>query len=85
MINLLRIASISAILPALANAHGYLKYTEVNGVKYPAWQVGQDEYLTEVPTRYTRRVKDVGPVADFTSKDITYVAEYQIVKTFLTG
>jgi hypothetical protein len=72
MVNLLfQVASISATFSALVNAHGYLKNVEYNGVKYPAWQVGQDEFLTTVPTRYVRRVKDVGPVADFTSKDIT--------------
>jgi hypothetical protein len=71
MVNLLQVASLSAGFSALVHAHGYLKNVEYNGVKYPAWQVGQDEYLPTVPTRYVRRVKDVGPVADFTTKDIT--------------
>ncbi|KAF2833494.1 glycoside hydrolase [Ophiobolus disseminans] len=54
-----------------ASAHGYLKSVEVNGVSYLAWQVGSDEYVTPEPSRYVRRVKDLGPVPDFTSKDIT--------------
>ena len=29
-------------------AHGYLKSIQVNGQAYPAWQVGQDDYLAEV-------------------------------------
>lgn len=72
MVNIvLQLAAVSAALSNLVNAHGFLKNVEYNGVKYPAWQVGQDEFLTTVPTRYVRRVKDVGPVADFTTKDIT--------------
>lgn len=73
MVNLLQVASLSAAFSALVNAHGYLKNIEVNGVLYPAWQVGSDDYLTTVPTRYARKVKDLGPAVDFTSKDITYV------------
>jgi cellulase len=42
------------------SAHGYLKSVEVNGASYLAWQVGQDEYVTPEPSRYVRRVKDVG-------------------------
>ncbi|KAF1918266.1 glycoside hydrolase [Ampelomyces quisqualis] len=52
-------------------AHGYVKSVEVNGVSYLAWQVGQDDYVTPEPARYVRRVKDLGPVPDFTTKDIT--------------
>jgi hypothetical protein len=55
-----------------ASAHGYLKSISVNGgANYLAWQVGQDDYLTPEPVRYARRIKDNGPVPDFTSKDIT--------------
>jgi len=55
-----------------ASAHGYLKSISVNGgANYLAWQVGQDDYLTPEPIRYARRIKDNGPVPDFTSKDIT--------------
>jgi lytic cellulose monooxygenase (C1-hydroxylating) len=80
MINvLLQVASLTAF-SSLVQAHGYLKNVEYNGVKYPAWQVGQDEYLPTVPTRYVRRVKDVGPVPDFTTKDITYVTVYPILE-----
>ncbi|KAF2741863.1 lytic polysaccharide monooxygenase [Sporormia fimetaria CBS 119925] len=71
MVQLLQVASLGVALSGLVNAHGYLKNVEHNGKLYPAWQVGQDEYLPTVPTRYVRRVKDVGPVMDFTSKDIT--------------
>ncbi|CAO2658027.1 Nn.00g072870.m01.CDS01 [Neocucurbitaria sp. VM-36] len=52
-------------------AHGYLKSIQVNGQSYLAWQVGQDDYLAEEPTRYVRRIKDNGPVPDFTGPDIT--------------
>ncbi|CAI9626633.1 unnamed protein product [Alternaria burnsii] len=55
-----------------ASAHGYLKSISVNGgANYLAWQVGQDDYLTPEPIRYARRIKDNGPVPDFTTKDIT--------------
>lgn len=54
-----------------ASAHGYLKSIEVGGKSYLAWQVGQDDYVTPEPSRYARRVKDNGPVPDFTTVDIT--------------
>jgi len=73
MVNIIvQVTSLSAAFSALVSAHGSLKNIEYNGVKYPAWQVGSDDYLTTVPTRYARRIKDLGPVADFTTKDITY-------------
>ena len=71
MVNLLLQATTFGAALTLVQAHGYLKNIEVNGVKYPAWQVGSDDYLTTVPTRYARRVQDNGPVADFTTKNIT--------------
>jgi len=52
-------------------AHGYLKSIEVGGKSYLAWQVGQDDYVTPEPSRYARRIKDNGPVPDFTSVNIT--------------
>jgi len=42
------------------SAHGYLKSVEVNGVSYLAWQVGTDDYVTPEPSRYVRRIKDMG-------------------------
>jgi cellulase len=55
-----------------ASAHGYLKSISVNGgANYLAWQVGQDDYVTPEPTRYARRIRDNGPVPDFTSTNIT--------------
>ncbi|KAF2020731.1 lytic polysaccharide monooxygenase [Aaosphaeria arxii CBS 175.79] len=68
---ILQVAALCATFSSLASAHGYLKYIEHAGKRYEAWQVGSDEYLTTVPTRYARRIKDMGPVADFTTKDIT--------------
>jgi cellulase len=60
-----------SIIP-LVSAHGYLKSVSVNGgSSYLAWQVGQDDYVTPEPTRYARRIKDNGPVPDFTSTNIT--------------
>lgn len=58
----------------LASAHGFLKNIQVNNGKlYPAWQVGQDDFVKPAPpVRYARRLKDQGPVPDFTTKDITY-------------
>jgi cellulase len=53
------------------SAHGYLKSIEVNGKSYLAWQVGSDDYITPEPTRYARRIQDNGPVADFTTVNIT--------------
>jgi lytic cellulose monooxygenase (C1-hydroxylating) len=70
MVNFALLAAVAAS-SSLVNAHGYLKNIEYNGVKYPAWQVGQDDFLATVPTRYARKIKDNGPVADFTTKDIT--------------
>lgn len=58
-------------LSSTVSAHGYLKYIDVAGVRYPAWQVGQDDFLTPTPSRFTRRIKDNGPVPDFTSMNIT--------------
>jgi cellulase len=58
-------------LTHIVSAHGYLKSIEVSGKSYLAWQVGQDDYLTTEPTRYARRIKDNGPVPDFTTADIT--------------
>jgi hypothetical protein len=52
-------------------AHGYLKSIEVSGKSYLAWQVGQDDYVTPEPSRYARRIKDNGPVPDFTTVNIT--------------
>lgn len=51
--------------------HGSLKTIQVNGQDYPAWQVGQDDYVTPPPVRYARKLRDVGPVPDFTTPDIT--------------
>lgn len=60
-----------SILPVVS-AHGYLKSISVNGgTSYLAWQVGQDEYVTPEPSRYARRIQDNGPVADFTTVNIT--------------
>lgn len=53
------------------SAHGYLKSIEISGKSYLAWQVGQDDYLTPEPSRYARRIQDNGPVADFTTVNIT--------------
>jgi hypothetical protein len=53
------------------SAHGYLKSIEVGGKSYLAWQVGQDDYVTPEPSRYARRIKDNGPVPDFTTANIT--------------
>lgn len=69
--NMLKFVLQVAVFVNVIRAHGFLKNVEYNGVKYPAWQVGQDDYLTTVPTRYVRRIKDVGPVPGFTTKDIT--------------
>ena len=52
-------------------AHGYLKSIEVSGKSYLAWQVGQDDYVTPEPARYARRIKNNGPVPDFTTVNIT--------------
>lgn len=53
------------------SAHGFLKSIEVNGQSYLAWQVFSDDYVTPEPARYARRIKDNGPVPDFTSVNIT--------------
>ncbi|KAH8722630.1 glycoside hydrolase [Phaeosphaeriaceae sp. PMI808] len=53
------------------SAHGYLKSIEVNGQSYLAWQVNQDDYVTPEPVRYARRIRDNGPVPDFTTTNIT--------------
>ncbi|KAL2146550.1 hypothetical protein VTI28DRAFT_3441 [Corynascus sepedonium] len=58
-------------LVSLVAGHGYLKSITVNGEEYLAWQVGQDDYVTPAPARYARKVADLGPVPDFTTKDIT--------------
>lgn len=64
--------TLTASLLTSVHAHGYLKSISINGGQsYLAWQVGQDDYLTPEPLRYARRIKDNGPVPDFTSKDIT--------------
>ncbi|KAK0627913.1 glycoside hydrolase [Immersiella caudata] len=55
----------------LADAHGFLKNIQVNGKTYPAWQVGQDNFVNPPPVRYARKLNNNGPVPDFTSKDIT--------------
>ena len=57
----------------LVHSHGFLKNIQVNGKTYPAWQVGQDDFVKPPPVRYARKLKDNGSVPDFTSKDITYV------------
>jgi cellulase len=57
----------------VVTGHGFLKNVQVNGKTYPAWQVGQDDFVTPPPVRYVRKLKDNGAVPDFTSKDITYV------------
>ncbi|KAI9150507.1 Polysaccharide monooxygenase Cel61a [Paramyrothecium foliicola] len=63
---------VTLLLPALAAAHGYLKSIQVNGQTYQAWQVGTDDYLPPPPPiRYARRIQDNGPVADFTTNNIT--------------
>lgn len=70
------LASATLLLSSLASlvaGHGYLKSITVNGEEYLAWQVGQDDYVTPAPARYARKVADLGPVPDFTTKDITYV------------
>jgi hypothetical protein len=69
------LASATLILSGLASlvaGHGYLKSTTVNGQNYLAWQVGQDDYVTPTPVRYTRKLADNGPVPDFTTKNVTY-------------
>ena len=53
------------------SAHGYIKSIEVAGKSYLAWQVGQDDYVTPEPSRYARRIKENGPVPDFTKVSIT--------------
>lgn len=59
-----------SLLPTVL-AHGYLKSVSVNGgPSFLAWQVGQDDYVAPEPVRYVRRVKDLGPVPDFTTADI---------------
>ncbi|KAK0702182.1 glycoside hydrolase [Lasiosphaeris hirsuta] len=58
-------------ISSLADAHGFLKNVQVNGKTYPAWQVGQDDFVKPPPLRYVRKLKDNGAVPDFTSKDIT--------------
>ena len=68
------IGALAAGLLGLAHtvsAHGYLKSIEVSGKSYLAWQVGQDDYVTPEPARFARRIKDNGPVPDFTTVDIT--------------
>ena len=47
-------------LATTVSAHGYMKYVDTAGVRYPAWQVGQDDYVTPTPQRWVRRVLDVG-------------------------
>jgi hypothetical protein len=66
-------AFVLGILANLVAGHGYLKSTTANGQNYLAWQVGQDDYVTPVPIRYTRKLINNGPVPDFTDKNITYV------------
>lgn len=66
------LVSLLLSVPALVAGHGYLKYIDVNGERYEAWQVGTDDYLPPpAPIRYARRIQDNGPVADFTSNNIT--------------
>ena len=62
---------------SLADAHGFLKNIQVNGKTYPAWQVGQDDFVKPPPVRYSRKLKDNGSVPDFISKDITQVTQSQ--------
>jgi hypothetical protein len=61
---------------SLADAHGFLKNIQVNSKTYPAWQVGQDDFVKPPPVRYARKLKDNGSVPDFTSKDITQVSSH---------
>ena len=69
---MLTLSALAVSLLPLVSAHGYLKTISVNGgSSYLAWQVGQDDYVTPEPTRYARRIKDNGPVPDFTTADIT--------------
>jgi adenine-specific DNA methylase len=71
MVHLLSsIVSLVALSRAVSG-HGFLKNIEVNGVRYPAWQVFQDDYVTPEPVRYARKITDNGPVPDFTGPDIT--------------
>jgi lytic cellulose monooxygenase (C1-hydroxylating) len=58
-------------IASLVASHGSLKSITVNGKNYLAWQVGQDDFVKPPPVRYARKLKDVGPVPDFTTKDIT--------------
>lgn len=72
----MRTVTLTSLLLAagLVNGHGFLKNIQVNGKTYPAWQVGQDDFVKPPPVRYARKLKDNGSVPDFTSKDITYVS-----------
>lgn len=69
-------AILSTLALALAaagsvNAHGYLKYVDVGGVTYGAWDVFSDPYITPRPFRYNRRYADNGPVVGMTTNNIT--------------
>ncbi|KAG7289121.1 hypothetical protein NEMBOFW57_005484 [Staphylotrichum longicolle] len=71
------LSSIVVMLGSLASmvaGHGYLKSITVNGNNYLAWQVGQDDYVTPTPVRYARKLANNGPVPDFTTNNITYLA-----------
>ena len=72
--NMARLVLLLAILAAtrVVTGHGFLKNVQVNGKTYPAWQVGQDDFVKPPPVRYVRKLKDNGSAPDFTSKDITY-------------
>lgn len=64
--------SVLLSVPALVAGHGYLKYIDAGGKRYEAWQVHSDPYLPPpAPIRYARKIKDEGPVNDFTSANIT--------------
>ncbi len=61
-------------LAGIAAGHGFLKSITVESKNYLAWQVGQDNFLTPTPVRYARKLENNGPVPDFTTKNITYIA-----------
>ena len=61
-------------LAGLVVGHGYLKSITASGQNYLAWQVGQDDFVTPAPVRYARKLANNGPVPDFTTKNITWVA-----------
>ena len=69
---MLALAPLLLILAAPAvSAHGYLSEIIVGSNTYKGWAPFSDPYITPAPVRYTRSFADNGPVADFTSSNIT--------------